>query len=107
MANNEFWDRLLQLTLLIVGFSVLNSLIVVVAPLLYFGENLNAFVRYAHWVGKFAFGIVIFIKLKKYGNALSIALLSTLIPLFGGLFFLLTVALNQRTDEGQPFEDDR
>lgn len=92
MSTDQFSKKLLEIILLLVGLYAFNTLLVVTAPLFGLGEHLALFVRYSYWVGQIGFGLIIYSKLKGDKKATSIGILSTCIPLFGGLFYLLVVS---------------
>lgn len=70
MSDEQFWSRLREVILLIVGLYIFNT----------------------------TFGLIIFSKLGQQRNAVSIGLLSIMWPVFGGLFYLMTITIT-KTDE--------
>lgn len=95
MSDEQFWRKLREVILLLVGLSFINVIIGIVVPLIVPEDWLYGFVNYRTWIGQIVFGVVIGSKLKQQKNAFSIGLLSVVLPAFGGLFYLMTTTLNQ------------
>ena len=98
MSDEQFWSRLREVILLIVGLYIFNAIIVVVLPLTIPKDWLSTFIGHSAWIGHIAFGLIIFSKLGQQRNAVSIGLLSIMWPVFGGLFYLMTITIT-KTDE--------
>jgi hypothetical protein len=96
MDNRQFGERLLEVTLLLIGLQILNLVIYAIAPTLELGDWILFFIKNSSWIGNILFGIIMY-KLTKqdWQISISIGILSTLLPVFGGLFYLLTLTNNK------------
>jgi hypothetical protein len=95
MSSEQFWRKLREVILLLIGLAFINVIVAIVVPLIVPDHWLYGFANYRGWIGQIAFGVVIGIRLQQQKNAISICLLSIVLPIFGGLFYLLTTTLTQ------------
>lgn len=92
MNYRQFGERLFEVTLLLLGLQILNIIFVAITPSLELGDWLIFFLQNSSWIGNLLFGIAIYSMIKQKSQiAISIGILSTLLPFFGGLFYLLTL----------------
>ncbi|MBS1508755.1 MAG: hypothetical protein JSS79_19115 [Bacteroidetes bacterium] len=93
ITKEQFSQRLLEITLLLVGLYLFNSMLMALSPFFGLGLYLGLFAKYSNWVGQLGFGLIIFYRLKANKSALPIWLLSVCIPMVGGLFYLLVISI--------------
>ena len=98
MSDEQFWSRLREVILLIVELYVFNAIIVAASSFIIPGDWLSTFIANSEWIGHIIFGLIIFSKLGQQRNAVSIGLLSIMLPVFGGLFYLMNITLT-KTDQ--------
>jgi hypothetical protein len=54
------------------------------------------FARYSHWIANLLFAIIITFMLRKRADVfIYVGLLAIVQPVFGGLFYLMTITLNK------------
>lgn len=95
MSDEQFWRKLREVILLLVGLHLFNAVTVMAAPFIIPSEWMSTFGRYSTWIGQVVFGVIIASKLNQQKNAISIGLLAITLPAFGGLFYLMTTILTQ------------
>lgn len=95
MSDEQFWRKLREVVLLLIGLSLVNVIVAIAVPLIVPDHWLHGFVNYRGWIGQIVFGVIIGSKLRQQQNAISIGLLSIMLPIFGGLFYLLTSTLTE------------
>jgi hypothetical protein len=87
-------EKLLMIVLLLVGLSILQTAIVFSLPQLLPSDNIEFFMAVtsnSYLIADIIFGIVIFWLTKRMGLiAISIGLLSIILPTFGAIFYMLT-----------------
>jgi hypothetical protein len=95
MDYRQFEEQLLETILLLVGLSIFNTGLYAIAPTVDLGEWLIPFTTNSYWIGNLIFGIIIY-RLTKQNRkvTVSIAILSIMLPVFGGLMYLLTLTAN-------------
>jgi hypothetical protein len=99
MDKRQFEKRLLDIILLLVALIIFNIAIALSAPLMSLGDWHIPIVRNISWIGKLIFGIIIYrLTNQRKTVALSIGFLSIMLPIFGGLFYLLTLTIT-KTDK--------
>jgi len=95
MNFEYFAQKLLILIVLLTGLTIFNSLLNLVGLPFESAEWNVLFIRNSFWLGHIIFGVVIsFLTRKYFRSALPIGILSVLSPVIGGVFYLLTIAIN-------------
>jgi hypothetical protein len=98
MSDEQFWYKLREVILLLVGIYIFDVIIVAISPFIIPIHWLSIFMGYSGWIGQIIFGLIIYSKLSQQKNAVAICLLSVMLPVFGGLFYLMAITLTQ-TDQ--------
>jgi hypothetical protein len=103
----QFAERVLDVVLLLIGLFIFNSILYALLPFFDFGEWSLSIVRNSYWIGQLIFGIIIF-RLTDQNNkvAMPIGVLATVLPVFGGLFYLLTTMIIAHDNERQNIRTD-
>jgi hypothetical protein len=87
-------ENLIVIILLLVGLSFLHPTVVFILPFILPVDNVDLYrtlIFNSHWISDTMFGIVIFWLTRGKGVvAIPIGLLSTVLPLYGTIFYLLT-----------------
>lgn len=92
MNNKQFADRLIEVTLLLLGLKVLNTVIYLTGPSMNLGDLTIPFLTNSYWIGNILFGLIIHrLTSQTKKVSISIGILSIVQPLFGGLFYLMTL----------------
>jgi hypothetical protein len=101
VTSNQFWEELFETVLLLAGLFIFNVVLSPFMPaiLMAIDDRLVRHSLYSYWVGQIVFGIVTYLKLRRFRNAISIGLLSATVPVFGALFYLLTVSFKSKIDD--------
>jgi hypothetical protein len=92
----QFGKRLLEIILLLIGLYIFNTALFAIVMTMDLREWMIPFMTNSYWVGNLIFGIIIY-RLTRQTNkvSVSIGLLSTVLPVFGGLFYLLTLTTKE------------
>lgn len=92
MDYQQFGEKLFTVTLLLVGLIIFNNVLGAVIPIIGAGESLFLYIRYSPWIGNLIFGVIIY-RLTRHSRptSVSIGILSMMLPVFGALFYLLTL----------------
>ncbi len=96
MDYKQFGEKLLTVILWLIGLYCFNLFIpiTIIYASDYLGEMTFLISRYSYWLGQIAFGVIIYrLTRQHFKKAVSIGILATMLPVYGGLFYLLTATL--------------
>lgn len=103
MANkkDDLATRLIEITGLLVGVFVVKALLEVFSPLFLLLDERLLRILYIvpAAIANTCFALVIYHKLRLYKNAVSIGILSIASPVFGSIFYLLTISFTYSNEE--------
>jgi hypothetical protein len=87
-----FGEKLFEVILLLIGLSFFNIALYALTPSMDLGEWMIPFVTNSYWIGNSIFGFIIYrLTGQNRKISISVGLLATMLPVFGGLFCLLTL----------------
>lgn len=99
-------DKLLEIILLLIGLYILQVIILYTVPLVPIDDMRirMTFLSNASWIGNIIFGVVILWSTRDKGFvAISVGVLSIVLPTYGPIFYILTVLQNNSKNDGQKF----
>jgi len=97
MNFKQFVNALLTVVALLLGLSILNTVIIGYATteMPYLWEL--QYVSYFIWIGRLLFGIVVFMMVRQdFRTRISISALSVMAPYYGALFYLLISTIKKK-----------
>jgi hypothetical protein len=94
--HSQFGKKLLNIILLLIGFGVLNAILIFIIPEIPLEDTLRDFLMSnSRWIASLAFGFAIFAIIKNTHVGIPVAILSVVMPWFGAIFYLITISITE------------
>jgi isocitrate dehydrogenase kinase/phosphatase len=99
MTTKILKDKVLEVISFLIGLYILQTILPFILPLV-INSNYElgmALVRNSGWIGNIIFGLAIFFLMKSKGLiAVSVGILSIVLPIYGPIFYILTELQKER-----------
>jgi hypothetical protein len=87
-------EKILTVVLLLLGLEILRSAVIIILPFILPTDNMDVYtfvISYSPWIAQIIFALVIYRVARQKGIvAISIGILSTVYPLYGSIFYIIT-----------------